>query len=357
MHKYILKKYAPKLITLCIIALLCLLSDMNFNDSMILFIGLLFFIWMFRMFFLSKKNPKLIVTDIELIIKFMSFVWYVCSLKPIRKWLLRIRYVGFKPKPYPFLALYGNVLDTHMVKFKLSPAFFRDKTPVARAALWRLLTRGAIFFNTTSGQPPFLCLGPWSDSPSDGLDQDFEKSLYTFLSQCAPVGGQLVPDEVRETIAHNPKNYSGKSYCYDNQYHFADLLNTGIRFDAYSRRDIRNVIGMRNFLEGLPDSYNAPKEFVGQMPNLQRVWQEYMTYAYVFGIERSTWRHLAHLMPPHAGDSSSLFHLLQTSEPHRQVLRQMMDAVSEATPEVEEIVSANRGRLSLAWHAEELYDL
>ena len=35
----------------------------------------------------------------------------------------------------------------------------------------------------------------------------------------------------------------------------------------------------------------------------------------------------------------------------------MMDAVSEATPEVEEIVSANRGRLSLAWHAEELYDL
>ena len=223
--------------------------------------------------------------------------------------------------------------------------------------MWRLLTRGAVRFNMTRDNQPFLCLGPWSVSPSDGLDQDFEKSLYTFLEQCAPVGKRLDPDMVRKVISYEKKDKTIYGYDYDNQYRFADLLNTGIRLDAYSRRDIRNVIGMRNFLEGLPDSYNDPKEFVGQMPNLQRVWQEYMTYAYVFGIERSTWRHLAHLMPPHAGDSSSLFHLLQASKPHRQVLRKMMDAVSEATPEVEEIVSANRGRLSLAWHAEELYDL
>ena len=357
MHKYLLKKYGPKLVTLGILAFLCLMSDMDFNDSMILFFGLLFFIWIFRMFFLSKKDPKLVIADIELLIKSMSFVWYLCSLKPLRKWLRRMHYVGFKPKAYPFLALYGNALDTHMVNFKLSPAFFRDKTPAARAALWRLLTRGAIRFDMTGGQRPSLCLGPWSASPSDGLDQDLEKSLYAFLSQCAPVGGQLVPDEVKKKIAYVPKNYSRNSYVFDNQYHFADLLNTGIRFDAYSRRDIGNVIGMKNFLKGLPGSYTAPKEYVGQMPDLRRVWQEYMTYAYIFGLERSTWQHITQLIPPHTVDSSSLLYLLQTSEPHRRVLRQMMSAVSEATPAVEEIVSANRGRLSIAWHAEELYDL
>ena len=143
MKKYLLKKYLPKVITLGIIGYLCVVSDQNFNDSMILFFGLLFFTWIFRMiYFAQKDNPKKIISDIELLIKSLAFVWYVCSLKPLRKWLRKIRYAGFSPKPYPFLALYGSVLDTHMMKFKLSSAFYRDKTPAARAALWRLLTRG-----------------------------------------------------------------------------------------------------------------------------------------------------------------------------------------------------------------------
>lgn len=358
MKKYLLKKYLPKLITLGIIAYLCVVSDMNFNDSMILFFGLLFFIWFFRIiYFAQKNNPKKIISDIELLIKSLAFVWYVCSLKPLRKWLRKIRYAGFSPKPYPFLALYGSVLDTHMMKFKLSPAFYRDKTPAARAALWRLLTRGAVRFNMTRDQQPFLCLGPWSVSPSDGLDQDFEKSLYTFLEQCAPVGKRLAPDMVRKVISYEKKDKTIYGYDYDNQYRFADLLNTGIRLDAYSRRDIGNILGMERFLKGLPDSYHAPNEYIGRQPELQRVWPEYMTFAYLFGIEKSTWRHLSQLMPPHPGDSHPLYYLLQNSEPHRQVLRQLMDAVSEATPAVSDAVSAHKGRLSLAWHAEELYDI
>ncbi len=357
MKKYLLKKYLPKLITLGIIAYLCFVSDQNFNDSMILFFGLLFFIWMFRMIYFSfRGNPKKVISDIELLIKLMMFVWYVCSLKPLRKWLRKIRYAGFSPKPYPFLALYGSVLDTHMMKFKLSPAFYRDKTPAARAALWRLLTRGAVRFDMTSDQQPFLCLGPWSVSPSDGLDQDFEKTLYTFLEQCAPAGEQLEPDKVREVIAYEKKYKTIYRYDYNNQYRFADLLNTGIRLDAYSRRDIGNIIGMKRFLKGLPDSYNAPGEYAGRLPELQRVWPEYMTFAYLFGIEKSTWRHLSQLMPPHP-DDNPLLSLLQNSKPHRRVLRKLMDAVSEATPATEDAVSAHRGRLSLAWHAEELYDI
>ena len=357
MKKYLLKKYLPKLITLGIIACLCVMSDMNYNDSMILLFGLLFFIWFGRIiYYANKDNVKTIISDIELLIKSMMFVWYVCSLKPLRKWLRKIRYAGLNPKPYPFLALYGSVLDTHMMKFKLSPAFFRDKTPAARAAFWRLLTRGAVRFNMTRDQKPFLCLGPWSVSPSDGLDQDFEKSLYTFLEQCAPVGERLDPDTVRKVISYEKKMKAINGYNYDNQFRFADLLNTGIRLDAYSRRDIGNILGMKRFLKGLPDSYNAHSEYAGRQPELHRVWPEYMTFAYLFGIESSTWQHLTQLMPPHPGDNPLLY-LLQNSEPHRQVLRQMMDAVSEATPAVEDVVSAHRGRLSLAWHAEELYDI
>ena len=162
---------------------------------------------------------------------------------------------------------------------------------------------------------------------------------------------------VRKVISYEKKDKTIYGYDYDNQYRFADLLNTGIRLDAYSRRDIGNILGMERFLKGLPDSYNAPSEYTGRLPELQRVWPEYMTFAYLFGIENSTWRHLSQLMPPHPGDSNPLFYLLQNSEPHRQVLRQMMDAVSEATPAVSDAVSAHRGRLSLAWHAEELYDI
>ena len=65
---------------------------------------------------------------------------------------------------------------------------------------------------------------------------------------------------------------------------------------------------MKNFLKGLPGSYTAPKEYVGQMPDLRRVWQEYMTYAYIFGLERSTWQHITQLILPHTVDSSSLLY-------------------------------------------------
>ena len=357
MLKYILRKYIPKIIYIGVLAMLCLLSDQNFNDSMILIFGLLFFTWVFRMVYYGQRDPKVVISDVELLFKSLYWIWYVCSLKPLRKWLRRVRYAGIWPKPYPFLALYGSVLDTHMMKFKLSPAFFRDKTPAARAALWRLLTRNVIRFNMTRDGRPFLCLGQWSDSPSGGLDQDFEKSLYTFLSQCAPAGGQLNPKKVKEIISYDGIKGKAGSCDFDNQYHFADLLNTGIRLDAYSRRDIGNILGMRRFLKGLPSSYTDNNEYAGRLPELRRVWPEYMTYAYLFGMEKSTFRHLTQLMPPQPGGDSPLLYLLQTSQQHRRVLHELMSAVSEATPAVEEAVSARRGRLSLAWHAEELYDI
>lgn len=357
MKKYLFKKYIPKLIGIGIIVLLCFLSDMNFNDSMILFFGLLFFIWMFRLFYFSKKNPKKMIMDVELLIKTLMWFWYVLSLKPLRKWLRRIRYAGFTPKPYPFLALYGNVLDTHMMKFKLSPAFYRDKTPAARAALWRLFTRGAIYFNTKDGEQPFLCLGPWSNSPSDGLDQDLEKSLYNFLNQCADKGEKLEPEKVKKIISADLKKDKMKNLDFDNLYHYADLLNTGIRLNAYSRRDVGNVLGMKQFLKGLPKSYTTCEGYAGELPDIQRVWPEYMTYAYLYGIESTTWQHLTQLVQPQQEDSKPLFDVLLNSRPHRKALRQMMDAVSEATPAVEDAVSAYKGRLSLARHAEELYDI
>lgn len=354
MKKYLLKKYIPKVIGIGIVVLLCLMSDMNFNDSMILLFGLLFFIWMFRLFYFSKKNPRKMIMDVELLIRAMLWFWYVLSLKPLRKWLRRIRYAGFTPKPYPFLALYGNVLDTHMMKFKLSPAFYRDKTPAARAALWRLFTRGAIYFNANSGEQPFLCLGPWTNSPSDGLDQDLEKCLYNCLAQCSAQDEKIEPEKVKKIISADIKKKEKIHLDFNNLYHYADLLNTGIQFNAYSRRDVGNVLGMKRFLEGLPNSYTT---YNGERPDIQRIWPEYMTYAYLYGIENSTWRHLTQLVQPHKDDCSPLFDVLLNSKPHRQALRQMMDAVSEGTPAVEDAVSAYKGRLSLAWHAEELYDI
>lgn len=354
MKKYILKKYTPKVICLGVIVLLCLMSGMNFNDSMILLFGLLFFIWMFRLIYFSQKNPKKMIMDVEMLIKMLMWFWYVLSLKPLRKWLRRIRYAGFTPKPYPFLALYGNVLDTHMMKFKLSPAFYRDKTPASRAALWRLFTRGAIYFNTKSGEQPFLCLGPWTNSPSDGLDQDFEKCLYDLLKQCAAEDEKLEPAKVKKIISADNKKGDVQNLDFDSLYHFADLLNTGIRLNAYSRRDVGNVLGMKRFLEGLPKSYTT---YNGEHPDIQHVWPEYMTYAYLYGIERSTWQHLTQLVQPQKDDGNPLFDILLNSRTHRKALSQMMDAVSEATPAVEDAVSAYKGRLSLAWHAEELYDI
>lgn len=371
MIEYLIRKYWKGAVVAVLLFLISKYTYKTLDEAFTGFVCLFMFAWLMCVIFVAKASPRRGIILISGLPGLLKLIWYVCSLKPLRRWLFRLYYVGLTPKPYPYLALYGSLLDTHMMKYKLSAAFYRDKTKAARAALWRLLSRGAIRLGTDNTGNAAIKLGTWVDSPSDGLDQSLERALYNFLVQSRPLEGVLNPAAVREVMTHvsagassvSWKKTENRNYDNDNQYRFADLLNTGISLKAYSRRDVRNIFGMKRFLKNISKNYGkyvvpelADAAATGsEMPELSRVWPEYMTYAYLFGIEKDVTRQITRMLP--ADESSQLLHQLANSGPYREAWRKLLYQVSVATPAMEDVVAAKLGLLPIAWHAKEIYDI
>lgn len=350
MKKYLLEKYWKGAAILVLLYVVGRLTGDTHDGAMMTTVCIFMLGWFFHLLIAGSRNHRKLVVGVGGLFLLLRLLWYVVSLQPLRHWLLRLRYAGLRPDYYPWLALYGNLLDTHVMQHKFSAAVARDKTPVVRAALWRLLARGAVRLDTGADGKPGLTLGQWTDAPSNGLDQDFERTVYKFLADSAGTDGRLVPREVERAMNLYEQENTTPVSSDKNQYDFADLLNTGISLKAYTRRDIKNIFGMKRMLSDLPDSLGNLN--TTQKPELQRVWPEYMAYAYLFGKERRVLNSLARMLP-----AEPLLSQLAGSGPHRRELSRMMDAVSHATPAVEDIVAARMGRLPIAWHVDEIYDI
>ena len=335
------------------------------------FVCMFIFVWIMRVIFAGDGRKVVMIGDL---FGLLRLIWYICSLKPLRRLFFRMYYLGAHQQPYPYLALYGSLLDTHVMMYKLSMAFYRDKTPVVRAALWRLLARGSILLGTDLQGKAAIMLGQWVDSPSDGLDQSLERSIYLFLEQSKPKNGVLNPSDVRKVMTHYNEGEKGFfvrrkgediTVCDDdNQYHFADLLNTGISLKAYTKREVRNIYGMKSFLSNLSKNYGkfvvpelANASATGlEMPEISRVWPEYMAFAYLFGMEKSVFQQIAQLLPAE-GSINPLLSQLTHSPQHLRAWRKLLYQVSVATPAVEDAVAGKLGLLPIAWHAKEIYDI
>ncbi len=330
----------------------------NFDDAMSFMVCMGSLAWMTGLIVHGTRgNGKKLVSLATGLVNLLVIVWYVVSLKPLRRLVRRLRYIGLSPEPYPYLALYGSLADTQAMLHKFSLAPFYDKTPLTRAALWQLLVRGSLRF-ADGDKGPELQLGPWSDAPSDGIDQAFERTLYKFLCQAAQPGQAVTPKQLARVISYySQKRKKTKQYDIDNQFRFADLLNTGLHLRAYTKTDIRNIWGMKRFLKGLP----ATREQLtgkGAELELRRVWPDYMAYAYLFGIEQRVIKRIASMLPADDGSAQDrLLRLLTTSKPHRRALKRMMAAATTATPMAEDAAAGYMGRFSFAWHVDEIYDI
>ena len=372
MTEYLIRKYWKGVVGMLLLFILCLYTFDTLDEAMNGFVCIFIFIWIMWVIFSSGRNLRKTIIMIGGLIGLLRLTWYICSLKPLRRLAFRMYYLGAQPRPYPYLALYGSLLDTHVMMYKLSVAFYRDKTPVARAALWRLLARGSIRLDTDQQGKAAVVLGQWVDSPSDGLDQSLEECIYKFLAISKPLHGAINPLEVKNVMTHYPKGKSftifGKSArkTYtdnESQYHFADLLNTGISLKAYSRKDVRNIYGMKRFLSNLSEDYGkyvvpelANAEATGsEMPELSRVWPEYMAFAYLFGIEKKVFQQIKKMLPPDGNENLLISQLADRQ--YLAVWRELVHQVSVATPAVEDAVAGKLGLLPIAWHAMELYDI
>ena len=150
MTEYLIQKNWKGIVWMVLLYLMCRYTFDTPGEVMNGFVCIFIFFWIMRVIF-AGNGPKAVVM-IGGLFGLVRFIWYVCSLKPLRRLIFRMFYLGAQQQPYPYLALYGSLLDTHVMMYKLSVAFYRDKTPVVRAAMWRLLARGVI--QTQREKPP-----------------------------------------------------------------------------------------------------------------------------------------------------------------------------------------------------------
>lgn len=364
MFLYGLRKYGVAILLALFIFFINYSGSHDFDSAMNTTVVAGFFIWLISViaFMLNKRTAILGINAVVGAINLVKLIWYAVSLQPIRRLIRQLRYGAFTAKPYPFLPLYGSILDTYAMRRKFSLLPFPNKTYASRAALWRLMARGVIGFAYDANQQPGICVFGWRDTPSGGLDQDFERTIYQLMGRCAQPGTIITPRQVYSIITQKPWKNGDKNSIrqpcphFDEQFLFADLLNTGIGLHSYSKTDITNIFGMKRFLKKLPHAYDSLSATPGT-PEISRIWREYMAYAYLFGIEDSTFRKITQMIPATDYQSDPLLYMLQNSEPHAKVVREMMNAVSEATPKNEDVIVVGKGLISAAWHVDEIYDI
>ena len=266
-----------------------------------------------------------------------------------------MRYGLFSAEPYPYLALFGSIVDTHAMMGKFKYGLVNSKVPVTKAALWRLIARGAVELVESGNGEVAIKVGEWKEVDSAGLDLELERTLYRFMQQSEKEDGTIIPEDVKKAIGYFKRLKKGQRIerrTFENQFQLADLLNTRISLNSYTKRDVRNIYGLKK----LPSSFEYADFSNGKL-ELQRIWPEYMTYAYLFGLEDSTLKKLRTLLPGDPEKGNSLLHLLNTSKTHRKAVDRMMKAVAEGVPEAEDAVAGMMGRFTFAWHVDEIYDI
>ena len=182
MIEYFFKKYWIGLLLTVVFIAIGWATEGNFNDGMFLASCLGIFTTMLIIIFSAKSGSlKTSMTIFGAVVNIGKWIWYIISLKPLRRWISRLRVRGTSPEPYPYLALYGSLTDTLAMKANYSSAFWHDKTPAVRAAIWRLLSRRVLKYSLGPNDSIFFSLGEWSASPSSGVDQALEYSIYNFM--------------------------------------------------------------------------------------------------------------------------------------------------------------------------------
>lgn len=360
MLKYIVQKYLKGVI-LAILFFCCgYFENHSIENGLNYMVCIGILVWMTRLMYLFiKGEQKKGVNLAANLVNLLHIIWYVISLKPLRVWIRKMRHGLFSAEDYPYLALYGSIVDTYAMMGKFKYGLVNNKAPVAKAALWRLIARGVVEFAEGGNGEMALKVGEWKEVDSAGLDLELERTVYRFMQLAAQENGIVIPKEMKEVVGHFKRMKKGQSVdwqMFDIQYQFADLLNTRISLNSYSKRNIRNIYGMRNFLKNLPSSFEQADFRNGKL-ELQHIWPEYMAYAYLFGLEGGTLKKLRMLLPDNPGKGNSLLMLLTESNPHRTAIDKMMKAVGEGVPEVEDAVAGKMGRFTFAWHVDEIYDI
>ncbi len=201
--------------------------------------------------------------------KTFNLIWYIISLQPLRRYLLRKR-LQEGLEYYRDLPAGGDLKIANAVMNSLSSSPIADYQGLFGALLLRLIDKGALVMENKAtmygAEPhPVLSVGKRPKEEQHELEQQFLSMLVT----AAGNDGVLQPRELQQYLRKSKEKPL-----------FFKTLQTLTKEEQAAAADpdtARQVLGLRKFLNdftliGIRD--------IKEMP----LWKEYLVYATLFGI-------------------------------------------------------------------------
>jgi len=238
------------------------------------------------MFFLIFIVPVMVIlVVVGMWRKTFSTLWYIISLQPLRRWLLKRKLTQegsyFRDPPAG-----GNLKVAATVTNAFSPALVTNYTGLFGALLLRLFNKKALRIEhkvTMYGTEPHtvITVGQWR--PNEKEQQSLEWMFYLLMKGAAGIDGVLQPRELQQYMRRQGE-------------HFAPFVNELQQLSAEEKKmakdaqTAREVFGLKHFLEDF--SLVADKQ-IRELP----LWNEYLVYATLFGIADKVCDNFAEVYP------------------------------------------------------------
>ena len=204
--------------------------------------------------------------------KTLGIVWYLISLQPLRRWMLKKRLTKdgcyFRDPPAK-----GNMKVAATVTNAFSPELLTNYSGLFGALFLRLFNKKAILIENRptiygSESHTVLIVAEWNASESE--QQSLEWKFYCLMKGAAGLDGVLQPRELQQYMRARGDYFEP----------FVKELQTLSDEEKKMARNYevaRQVFGLKHFLEDF--SLIADRQ-IRELP----LWSEYLVYATLFGI-------------------------------------------------------------------------
>ena len=213
----------------------------------------------------------LIILFVGMYKKVFSTIWYVISLQPLRRRLLRQRLSAgleyFREPPAG-----GDLKVANIVMNSLSSAWLSDYKGLFGALILRLVDKGALqmeYKSNVYGAEPHVVLSvnEWPGGIAENEETWLEQSFHNLLYQAAGSDKVLQPREIQHFIRNNDSD-------------FLPSLTTLTDAQREKVKDPQTAQQLLAFRKFLLDFSLIKERDIKEMS----LWKEYLVYAIFYGI-------------------------------------------------------------------------
>ena len=203
--------------------------------------------------------------------KVFRTIWYVISLQPLRRQLLRKRLAQgmeyFREPPAG-----GDLKVANVVMNSLSSAWLSDYKGLFGALILRLVDKGALimeFKSNVYGAEPHavLSVNPWPQTIPPTEENQLEQRFHSLLLNAAGSDNVLQPREIQHYLRNSEDDFM-KSLT---------TLSKDQQSVAEDKKTAQQLLGLKKYL--LDFSLIKERDI-----NEMKLWREYLVYALFFGI-------------------------------------------------------------------------